>query len=129
MAYNNALREAGAAIFAESQKDGKERAAFLFNGPNGSIEVGPTIVGEKGEVLKGVRAPDDAIRVIHTHPDPAPGIPSSPPSGKDAAYLRRHNIHGIVEQRDHTFYQDWQTPTKYFKLRTKSTEGAPGEEG
>jgi len=121
---------AGASMFAASQQDGRERAAFLFNGSDGSIRVGEVIEGAPGEVLRGRNAPEDAIGVIHTHPDvraadPAAGITAikgSPTSGKDATYLDNNNIHGVVEQSDARFFTDWKTPRKYFRVRRQTED-------
>ena len=116
VATDPAVQQAGEKLFQESRKDGKERGAFLFNGPDGSIVVGPTTVGEAGTLKMGV-APDDAIGMLHTHPDLTAGgegsraIPGGPPSGDDYNYARTNHVHGVVEQRNATFYIPWNNPT------------------
>ena len=107
--------KAGAEMFKASQSDGKERGAFLFSGPDGSIVVGAVVTGEAGTVTMGP-APDNAIGMLHTHPDlTAAGggrtaIPGGRPSGDDHNYVRTNHVHGVVEQRNSTFYLSWDKP-------------------
>ena len=107
--------KAGDEMFKASQSDGNERGAFLFNEPDGTIVVGSVVTGQPGTV-KMRQAPDDAIGMIHTHPDLAaarPGssaIPGGRPSGDDHNYVRSNHVHGVVEQRNSTFYISWDRP-------------------
>lgn len=102
-------------MFKASQADGKERGAFLFNGPNGGVVVGPVVVGEVGRVNMGA-APDSAIGMLHTHPDVTAArsgsraIPGGPPSGNDHSYTRTNHVHGVIEERNSTYYIAWETP-------------------
>ena len=111
-------------MFADSQGDLRERAAFLFADEDGSIRVGEVFLGERGEVLRGADAPKEAIGVIHTHPDLwHGGAPGGPPSGDDVVYSMRFNIHGVVEERDTRWYMEWTDPETGF--RVSKTEPGP----
>jgi hypothetical protein len=115
LASDSNVVKAGDEMFKASQADGKERGAILFNGPNGSVVVGPVIIGEPGRVKMG-QAPDNAIGLLHTHPDVTASrsgsraIPGGPPSGDDHAYSRTNHVHGVVEERNSTYYIAWETP-------------------
>ncbi len=123
--------KAGEEMFNASQVDGEERGAFLYNGPDGSIIVGPVVVGEAGTVNMG-QAPDDAIGMLHTHPDLTAGRPGSPaipggrPSGDDHHYVRSNFVHGVVEQRNSTFYISWDDPNHVQrKPQSRAPRGTP----
>jgi len=122
---------AGEEMFKASQGDGLERGAFLFNGPDGSITVGPVVVGVPGRVDMGP-APADAIGMVHTHPDLTVGRPGNPaipggrPSGDDHNYARGNFVHGVVEERSATFYISWDRPGHVQqKPQSRSPRGAP----
>lgn len=114
--------KAGNEMFKASQTDGKERGAFLFNGPDGTVVVGSVVTGATGTVNMGA-APGDAIGMLHTHPDLTAGrdgsraIPGGPPSGDDYQYVRSNNVHGVVEQRSATFYIPWGNPAAVTQQR------------
>lgn len=123
--------KAGEEMFNSSQVDGKERGAFLYNGPDGSIVVGPVVTGEAGTVDMG-QAPDDAIGMLHTHPDLTAGRPGSPaipggrPSGDDHNYVRNNFVHGVVEQRNSTFYISWDNSNHVQrKPQSRAPRGTP----
>jgi len=107
---NRAVYSAGMSMLEASQKDRRERMAYLFNGPNGSIRVGQVYVGEVGGVTIGTHAPappDDAIGSIHTHPDETKGpnpIPGGTPSGDDLDFSASYNIHGVVESVPYRYF-------------------------
>ncbi len=117
-------------MFAASQVDLNERAAFLFTGDDGSIVVGETHVGERGSVLEGVAVPEDAIGVIHTHPDvaradPARGVSAirgGPPSGDDIAFLSTNNLNGVVEDRKARWYLPWENPAAGYEIAKSERE-------
>src|SRR6266542_3668775 len=76
IAMSTAVYNAGMSMLGASQRDRRERMAYLFNGPNGTVRVGQTYVGEVGRVRIGTDAPappDDAIGAVHTHPDETKG--------------------------------------------------------
>lgn len=102
-------------MFKASQSDGKESVGFLFSGPDGSIVVGAVVTGEAGTVTMGP-VPGDALGTLHTHPDlrTARGGSSASPGGRpsvdDHDYVRSDHVHGVVEQRNSTFYISWDEP-------------------
>jgi hypothetical protein len=116
VAADPAVVSAGEEMFSASQVDGNERSAFLFNGPDGSIVVGPVTVGHPG-TTGDIPAPDDAIGMIHTHPDLTVGqpgrraIPGGIPNPDDYRYVITNHVHGVIEQRNATFYIPWDNPS------------------
>jgi RHS repeat-associated protein len=120
IAINKTVAAAGASMLAASEKDGKERGAYLFNGPKGTIRVGEVKVGEEGQVTGMGDAPDDAIGSIHTHPtvQGANGMtfPGGPPSGGDAAIVGSENINGVVESKEARYFQPWENPRIYYTV-------------
>jgi hypothetical protein len=98
-------------LFNASQADGRERGAYLFNGPNGTIRVGEVIVGEIGYVYMG-NPPPDAIGKIHTHPDQRVSsdftLPGGPLNGHDIQSVRNADIYGIVVNRRYIYLVHWQ---------------------
>jgi len=116
IAADTTVARVGTELLAASQADGRERGGFVFNGPNGTIRVGETIVGEVGRVNFG-KAPGDAIGTIHTHPDVARSIPGGRPSGDDAAYVRSNHIHGVVEERPARHFQPFGRGGDYFTVQ------------
>jgi hypothetical protein len=115
IAGDTTVARVGTDLLAASQRDGAERGVFLFNGPNGTIRAGDVIVGKPGTVDFG-KAPDDAIGVLHTHPDVAQGIRGGPPSGDDANYVKNNHINGVAEERDFRHFQPWQNWTIYYTV-------------
>lgn len=89
-------------MYAQTLRDGKERGAVLYWGANGSIVVGPTVVGTDGSTSSsGVASvpslgnlPRNAIGTIHTHPHPNDGIVG--PSGGDVNHARGNVIVAIM---------------------------------
>ena len=90
-------------MYAETLKDGKERGAVLFNGKDGGIEVGPTIIGTARDAngtaaVPGLaKLPRNAIGSLHTHPLPRPGK-NDPvgPSGGDVWHAQLNNAMPVV---------------------------------
>jgi RHS repeat-associated protein len=104
---NPTVIKRGQEMYKQTLKDGKERGAFLFNGPNGTIRVGPTMVGTAFDPNTGrammpqmTTAPDDAIGEIHSHP-PLAGVDG--PSGFDAANGNQNNIMTLVRDKGGLF--------------------------
>lgn len=111
-------------MLSASEKDGAERGAYLFNGPNGTIRVGEVRTGKPGAGRVDLGpAPDDAIGSIHTHPTVkgAKGMtfPGGPPSGDDAALLKNANINGVVESKEARYFQPWENTGIYFTVEQK----------
>ena len=121
IAMDSAVAKAGGTMLEASEKDGRERGAFLFNGPNGTIRVGSVKLGDPntGQVDLG-DAPDDAIGSVHTHPT-VPGangmsFPGGPPSGRDAALVEQGNINGVVESKEARYFQPWENADIYYAV-------------
>jgi hypothetical protein len=116
VAVDKNVAAAGKKMLAASEGDGRERMAFLFNGPNNTITVGPVTVGYVGGMGdKTPAAPDNAIGSTHTHPDedkgnPATGetpTPGGTPSGDDADYAAQNHIYGVVEAVPARYFLEW----------------------
>ena len=80
------VRDAATDLEKVTKKDGLEHGAFLFNGPNGTIRVGPRMTGTKTLIPQMAHAPDDAIGSIHSHTD------GTSPSGYDLNHARGNHI-------------------------------------
>jgi len=112
------------------KKDRRERMAFLYNGPNGTITVGQVRVGEVGRMNPAPEAPDNAIGWIHTHSDETKGnldtgeqpIPGGPPSGDDAAYSAANNINAVVEAVPSRYFIPWNQTGGYHEVPRSAEE-------
>lgn len=122
------MLRAMAQAFSESQSDLRERGAYLFKNADGSIRVGPIVVGERGTVDLG-DAPDDAIGSFHAHPDLSapdpktgqPGPPGGPPSGDDSGHAGGNNINVFVIERGKIHVIRWRTPDTYETVPVRET--------
>jgi len=91
-------------MYRETLKDGHERGAVLYNGPKGTIVVGPTIVGTGYDAngtasVPGLRdLPENAIGAIHTHPAPKNGRVIGP-SGPDSVHAANNHAMSVVRDK------------------------------
>jgi RHS repeat-associated protein len=119
---NPALRARGEALLALSEADKRERGAYLFNGPNGTIRVGTIYIGRPNSdrIENWGDAPPDAIGMIHTHPrirgtggwEAGGGDPSS----DDAQLVRQNYIHGVVEEKQKRYFQPYDRNGNFYTV-------------
>ena len=100
---NQKLRRQTERLFNQSDKDGRERAAYLFRNRDGGVSLGPIAVGAPwaGTVNVGV-PPRGAIGEMHTHPRLSPGgrEPGGRPSDWDMYRSIFYGVPGFVIDRD-----------------------------
>ena len=90
-------------MYRATLKDGKERHATLFNGPGGTIKIGPTVVGTPYAAGPST-LPVNAIGDIHTHPYPgdSPLAPIGPSAG-DSVHASGNNTMAVVRDKGALF--------------------------
>lgn len=110
---NENVKKAACELYKRSEKDGNEYGAFLFNGPNGTIRIGPYIKGTPTEVPQMGSAPADAIGSIHTHSD------GTGPSGRDVTHAQVHHINVEVVTRGSLYILDQFGKAKYETRRSR----------
>lgn len=101
---NTEVQRRAREMYAQTLEDGRERGAVLYNGPNGTIVVGPTILGTVRGAngvasVPGLRdVPENAIGVLHTHPAPRQGDHIGP-SGPDSVHAANNHVMSVVRDK------------------------------
>ena len=92
-------------MYKQTLKDGRERGVVVYNGPNGTLRIGPTILrtargpnGEPATVPGLARVPDNAIAALHTHPRPGTDDYIGP-SGRDSVHAADNHVMAVVRDQ------------------------------